>query len=105
MQTHPNFKKWLVLGCDYPLLQQADIQMLLEASKYYSNAAYFHEYYVPTLGIYDCSSLIVMQQFYQEGNFKMQHVLKALNTQKIIPENIKRIQSFDTPEDYSNTKT
>lgn len=100
MQAYPKYSKWLVLGCDYPLLLEEDIKNLITASNPDSNLAYFHEYFIPTLAVYERSALDIMLKFHQKRNFKMQHILHELKAIKLIPKNTERLKSFDTPEDY-----
>ncbi len=94
----------LLLGCDYPALQKADIQLLIQTYKsanksccYVSGSQNREE---PLLAIYHPDDLQELMQFYQKGQQSLRLFLKQIDAIKVEPENPAHIKSFDTPEDF-----
>jgi molybdopterin-guanine dinucleotide biosynthesis protein A len=102
METHKQYTKWLVLGCDYPLLNMKDVEHLISASNKHPDIAYFDEYYIPTLAIYQQSRLPLLQKHYKTRQFKMQLILEQMEYFKLKPLDSSRLKSFDTIQDYKN---
>lgn len=92
---------WLVVGCDYPLLQQWDVNHLLfEAKQFNCSSAYFLEnegFYLPTVGIYHPRIVPYLLQALGNQDYAMQKILRNANTIKIKPLNLMRFESANTP--------
>ena len=75
---------FLVVGCDYPFVQIADLQKLVDASRnanlaitYYNEKEQIRE---PLLGVYkpDCHELLLKQ--FEQQNYSLNHFLKTTST-------------------------
>jgi len=95
---------WLVVGCDYPFIQNDDISLLLEnkdsqkvATTYYNNELQIPE---PLLGIYDKSCNALLNQEYEKENYSLKHFLIEYHAHYKIPKAAQTIQSVNTKEEY-----
>jgi molybdopterin-guanine dinucleotide biosynthesis protein A len=100
---HPNHS-FLVIGCDYPFLQQADIAALVgnrleerKAIAFYNQPAGIYE---PLLCIYESNIILKLRHHYQQQQYSLQQVLKEANATKVFPKDINSIRSIDTREDH-----
>jgi molybdenum cofactor guanylyltransferase len=90
----------LLIGCDYPLLQPEDLQLLIDQRANYATA-YFHPstgFYEPLLALYQATAFPVLSANYHSGEHSLQHFLKTCNATKVSPIDPERIASIDTPE-------
>lgn len=89
----------LVVGCDYPFLTKHDIQTLMDARESpFDIVCYQHpesKLDEPLIAIYEkqCAPLLV--NYYRQGNTSLRHFIQQVNTKRLLPESIKRIQSID----------
>ena len=102
MKAEPTYEQWLVVGCDYPLIQEQDFQALLSSAKHHPNTAFFHQYFIPTLGCYHQSQLALLQSCKDQEQFKMQDILKEMRCHPLAPPRIENLKSFDYQEDFKN---
>lgn len=106
-QLQPN-KAFLVIGCDYPLINYSDIILLKLAFKkhqktvtFYNPETHFRE---PLLGIYHPNDLDKLHTFFQKGNASLRYFLDEINAIKIEPTQLDHITSVDNKNDYNKTK-
>jgi molybdenum cofactor guanylyltransferase len=93
---------WLVLGCDYPLLQPIDIQHLIAhrtpglSAIAYQNSESGHP--EPLLAIYEAHTAAALQSWREEGNQSLRLFLQNNNTRLVQPLDSTRLISVDTAE-------
>jgi len=98
--AHPG--PWLVLGCDYPLLQEQDLQLLLTSRKENQLAVAFDTAtgLEPLLTLYEASSEHPLRSFWEKGQQSLRYFLSSHPIQRVPPPQPGRLQSIDTPEHY-----
>jgi molybdopterin-guanine dinucleotide biosynthesis protein A len=100
---HPNHS-FLVIGCDYPFLQQVDIATLVSNRSEESTAIACYNstagIYEPLLCIYESDIMAQLRDHYQQQQYSLQQVLKKVNATKVFPKDINSIRSIDTREDH-----
>jgi len=93
---------WIVVGCDYPLIQRFDLQHLLYQSKIqHQSVAYFQEesqLFYPTLAVYQAQIQSIFQQALKQDELKLQSVLAKAKVSPLKPLNSIRFVSANTPE-------
>ncbi|MDP1726697.1 MAG: molybdenum cofactor guanylyltransferase [Bacteroidota bacterium] len=98
----------LLLGCDYPALQQEDIQLLIQTYKSANKSCCYvsgsHKMEEPLLAIYHPDDLQKLVHFYQAGQQSLRLFLNQTGAIKVEAENPTHIKSFDTPEDFEKFK-
>lgn len=94
----------ILLGCDYPALQENDIQLLIQTYKTHNKSCCFvsgsHKTEEPLLAIYHPDDLQKLEPFYQTGEQSLRLFLNQIGAIKVEPEKPGHIKSFDTPEDF-----
>lgn len=96
---------FLVLGCDYPLLNKEDIIRLYEVfqtnwqSTFYINEANYIE---PLIGIYNQKDLAELKEVHELFKHSLQSFLRSKNINQVNPSNPEIIKSFDHFEDWKN---
>lgn len=94
----------LLIGCDYPFLDEGAIEKLINARDSKCDAVcYFNDesgMYEPLIGIYETSCFVKLNAFYLEGNTSLQQFLKTISAMKVTAGNPQTIQSIDTKEQY-----
>jgi molybdopterin-guanine dinucleotide biosynthesis protein A len=94
---------FLIIGCDYPLLQKNDLVLFLAAIQEESIAAAFynkHEKYEPMLAWYSASAAQKLNEHFQKNDHSLQSFLRNVNAQKYTPESEDMMGSVDTEEDF-----
>lgn len=97
---HPG--PWLVVGCDYPLLETADIQLLLN-SRAAGQLAVAYETsngVEPLISLYEAAAAPFLISFWEKGQQSLRHFLSSHPIQRVPPPLPDRLQSIDTPEAY-----
>jgi len=98
---------FLVVGCDYPFIKSEHLAYLIDsfsgdalAASYYNEKEKVRE---PLLAIYrsECYAEILM--LFEKGDYSLNHFLKDIDAQKIIPSSPEIIISIDTKEEYEET--
>lgn len=100
---------FILVGCDYPLIQQHHIDTLVSLSRYGFDSVCFarrsnislHE---PLITFYNNSFKEKLFQSFQGVNRSIKRVLDEANTLKIITVDEDFLKSFDTPEDFHSFK-
>jgi molybdopterin-guanine dinucleotide biosynthesis protein A len=99
----------LVLGCDYPFMDEAILRTLLQARDDNHDAISIYNqttgFYEPLLSIYEERCFNFLKEFYATKNTSLQQFLKAIQTKKVITEELYKIQSIDTKEEYNRIIT
>jgi|SRR6185437_4682979 len=95
---------FLVVGCDYPFMNTEDLKIFLDcykndhpAATYYNDKEQVRE---PLLGLYKPGCYEPLLKQYEQGDYSLNHFLKGVNAEKIIPSSLKSIKSVDTFEEY-----
>lgn len=98
---------FILVGCDYPLIKQHHIDMLVSLSGYGFDAVCFvrqsnTSLYEPLITFYTNSFKEKLLASFQLGNSSIKRLLDEANTLKIITEDEQFLKSFDTPEDFQS---
>ncbi len=105
-QTHN--KNILIIGCDYPLLQQEDIErFLVLAIGENKLAAFFNEstgYYEPMLAFYPTSALADIETLIKEGKTSLQKYLIESDAIKFVDYDCLTLRSVDDEESSEKAK-
>ncbi len=96
---------FILMGCDYPLIQQKHIDLLLSLSQFGFDAVCFvrksdQENMEPLLTYYNNTVKEKLDQSFESGNTSLKNILGEINTLKIIAEDDSFLKSFDTPEAF-----
>jgi molybdopterin-guanine dinucleotide biosynthesis protein A len=97
---------FLVVGCDYPFIKAADVQILIDsyktsdlASTYYNEKEQIRE---PLLGLYKAGCNELLSKQFGQKDYSLNRFLKNVNSVKILPSSPEIIQSVDNPEQYQD---
>lgn len=94
----------LLIGCDYPFLQQTELEHFLHFTAEASTAAAFyneqHRLYEPLLAFYPQEAADRARALFATGNYALQSLLRQLQARKYVPEDAASITSADTEEQY-----
>jgi molybdopterin-guanine dinucleotide biosynthesis protein A len=100
---------WLVLGCDYPLINNDDITQLITLHKpAYLSTVFQHPetgFEEPLIGIYSAQAEPFLWSWLQKGNQSLRFFLKEHKVQLLQPKNPLHLQSADTPADFQRLKS
>lgn len=95
---------FLVVGCDYPLITENYLQRLIKvkdevifATSYYNSSTSFYE---PLLCHYQNIIKSKFEFYFKQNNYSLQFILKELEANIIIPDDLSVITSVDTPYEY-----
>lgn len=98
---------WLVVGCDYPLLETRHLRLLLSERDPRKTATVFSEetsgFLLPTLAIYEARFLPVLQSGWQSKEYSLRQLLRQRDI-KILPVQDQAVRSIDTPAAYAAIK-
>jgi len=101
---HDKNSAWLVLGCDYPLLEKSDLEQLIHerntsciATVFVNPETGFPE---PLHCIYQPEAGPLLLQWLQLGNESMRRFLEQAFVQKVAPLHPECLKSVDTPEEF-----
>ena len=100
-------KNILLIGCDYPFLNAAELQQFLGCCKKMP-AAFYNEHenvYEPLLAWYPTSSFTVLKEMLQGKKNSLQQFLKNAGAVKYYPQNKNSITSIDTIEGFNEVTT
>lgn len=94
---------FLLLGCDYPLLDTVVLKLFLDAldkdnmaTAFYNPAAKVYE---PLLAYYQGAAFTRIRERVALGQYSLQHFLKEINAGKYRPSDLSAIKSIDTEEE------
>lgn len=91
----------IICPCDMPYITGNIIKQILNEKSH--NMAVVAksktEKIYPTLGYYNKSCLPIILQQIEQGNYKMQWLLKKLNAQSVVIDDAKSLLNFNSPED------
>jgi len=97
---------FMMVGCDYPLIDQHHLELLSNvkldtfiAGSYYNKG---HELYEPLLAVYSSVILPELENQFKTRQYSLQKILRKINADRIIPENIRILKSIDTIDEYKN---
>lgn len=96
---------WLVVACDYPLLQASAVRQLVKRYKApatcFKNADGFGE---PLLGIWSPQALRTLEENVQNGRSGPNYTLKQLNSTLIAPAREDWLTNANTPQEWDAAK-
>jgi molybdopterin-guanine dinucleotide biosynthesis protein A len=100
----------LALGCDYPLLTDDHIKMLLSFKDFHLPAVSFvrkslPNMFEPLVTLYDSSCRELLMKYYEDGNRSLNKFLSSINTLKIEVADDSFLKSFDSPVDFDGFKS
>lgn len=96
-------KDILFIGCDYPFLTPTDLQHFSANCKSGHPAAFYNEQedlYEPLLAWYPNFLATALKTMYENKQYALQQFLIRNNAVKYRPQQLKSIQSVDSPEAY-----
>ena len=97
---------FLVVGCDYPLIDKKHLQELLKVSNEVIFAASYYNvdtsFYEPLLTHYQNNIKSKLEFYFKQNNYSLQAVLKEVNANTIVPDDARVLKSIDTPYEYEN---
>ena len=100
---HEPKSAWVVLGCDYPLFQQLDLEQLIQARNPNAVATVFYhpetKFPEPLIGIYELTAGPLLDDWLRLGNESLRRFLEKNTVQYVIPPNPEYLKSVDTPEE------
>jgi len=92
---------WLIIGCDYPLLEKSQIEKLLQARNKSNNATVYQNkisgHLIPTLAIYEPKIYPLLKKAQTLGNYSLSRVLQN-NSANFVEASCCGFESIDTPE-------
>ena len=99
---------FLAVGCDYPFINEADLQNLLltgqkknAVSTLYNNIENLYE---PLLAWYPSEMLREIAGLPDAGQYSLQHFLKSKQAVRVTPGHQKSLISVDTPDAFMAVK-
>ncbi|MCU0422462.1 MAG: NTP transferase domain-containing protein [Bacteroidia bacterium] len=98
--AHPN-QAFLVLGCDYPNFNMADMKALISArSIEYDAVCYINSqsgFTEPLLAVYEPSCSEALFKFWESGGSSLNQFLTTIRTKVIHAQHEQNLKSYDTP--------
>jgi molybdopterin-guanine dinucleotide biosynthesis protein A len=103
-KNNPN-DSFILIGCDYPLVNQHHIEKLVSLSQHgYDAICYVRKSNLtinePLITFYNNSFKEKLFTSFNAGNTSIKKILDQVNAFKIIVEDDLFLKSFDTPEDF-----
>jgi molybdopterin-guanine dinucleotide biosynthesis protein A len=99
---------WLVLGCDYPMLEKSDLEQLVQARNSDAAATIFihpeTQFLEPLIGIYEASTAPLLLEWWKQGHQSLRHFLAHQSVHKIRPLRLEALKSVDTPEERDTVR-
>ena len=99
---------FLVIGCDYPFINESELKEFLSSLKESKPASAFYNseenLFEPLLGFYSnaCSGLI--EDMYQNKKYSLQYFLKNIDADKYFPSDKNLIKSINTQGEFYEAK-
>jgi len=91
---------FMVMGCDYPMIDDDIIVALMKARDDQYDAVCYHDdttgFDEPLVAIYESSCHPLLETFYKNGQTSLQQFLKAINTRRIQATDSMKTKSIDT---------
>ncbi len=106
MAQHPH-KHWLIIACDYPLLNHEDVQQLLTAfyenkeTVVFINKAGFME---PLIAVYHHKDVVALKETHEQYHNSLSAFLKENKSITLLPNNPSHIESIDDPQQVVSIK-
>jgi len=99
---------WFVLGCDYPLLEKSDLEQLVQARNPQRVATVFANPDTgkpePLIGIYEAAAGLLLLEWWRQENQSLRIFLERQKVNLVVPKNLERLKSVDTPEGFREAK-
>lgn len=95
----------LVLGCDYPLVTEKHLKMLLKARDKSADGVVFVKEDLrpePLIGIFEYRLFEAIAHEIEKGKGSVSKLIEAHNFVRIVPKDAAFLTSFDTPEQFQN---
>lgn len=97
--------RWLVVACDFPLLQASDINQLINAYEdpvtCFQNSEGWTE---PLLAIWNHTALQVLKQGFEAGKTGPNRIIHLLKGKNIRPQREEALFNTNTPEEWEAAK-
>ncbi len=98
-------KHMLLIGCDYPFLKAAELEIFSKIcidipASFYNREGIIYE---SMLAWYPCTCFDELQRMFDAKQFSLQHLLKKTDATKYLPTDIKSIKSVDTTGAFIQT--
>ncbi len=95
---------WLVIGCDYPLINESVISMLVDGRNRRADVSYLcttsNPRPQPLLAIWEPSSLNALVQEFEMGELSLTSCMSKLHTQAIPVQDDDILLNANTPQDW-----
>jgi molybdopterin-guanine dinucleotide biosynthesis protein A len=95
---------FLVIGCDYPLINESDIKKLIINRSQEKDAVCYYDMEnaieQPLLAIYENQGLIKLIQKFESRQYSLRAFLSGGKIEKIVPDSDEKMISIDTTEEY-----
>lgn len=101
-EAHPA-QPWLVVACDYPLIDVSDILFLMQHRNISRHATVFRnsdKITEPLFGIYEATIEKELMEWYETGNRSLRLFLEQSGALIMDPPKPGHLKSIDTPEKY-----
>jgi molybdopterin-guanine dinucleotide biosynthesis protein A len=102
-EKHPE-TSWLVVGCDYPLIDLNDLKRLMESRTENTPAiSYFNFKELkeePVLAVYERECYPLLFKNFNEGKYSLREFLRENNCEKIIPSSLEKLRSIDSSAEF-----
>ena len=99
---------FLIVGCDYPLLQPQDLQDLVNAYwEVGTSVAYYNaeaNMYEPLLAVYHTDIADHLTNNFHSGKYSLRDALVEDSANKLLPYSPETLKSVDTPAEYEAWK-
>jgi molybdopterin-guanine dinucleotide biosynthesis protein A len=100
--THYPHSNFVVIGCDYPLLTDHEVEEFVNSLKQNKMAAAFYnkeqQLYEPLLAWYSHRAVGTLMRLFEKKEFSLQYFLRSVNAEEYYPEDPISMTSVDTPE-------
>ena len=101
MKGSPSPSAWFVLGCDYPMLESADVAQLIAARDPKRVATAFlnpdTKAPEPLVAMYESAARDLMLEWFGQGNQSLRVFLELNDVVLVRPDRPARLESVDTP--------
>jgi len=95
---------FLVVGCDYPLIDNKQLQSLIKASLQTNKTTSFYNIldliYEPLISVYQEDIKEYLSKNLKLNKYSIKSILEQMNANIVIPEKQMHIKSIDTEEEY-----
>jgi len=95
---------WLITGCDYPNMLTEDYASLIKNAES-GDVICYHDLAssvdIPILAIYHPNTFEFIRKEFKDGETSLRRIIQQFNISRIIPENLNKIISYDSPGNHA----